>query len=139
MAIYQYNFVSIPVWIIAVCAIIAIFITTRLIKRMIVKGTPPNYFSYTEDVFMGMKWRWAYPLGDYELRPYCLVCDTILVYEEWPNRVMAEKTLFHCETCERVVSEQQGDHNYVVAKVHRQIERKVRTGEWQQVANINTI
>jgi len=91
----------------------------------------PTYLDYREDRFLGATWRWAYVGG----RPnktwaYCPSCDTVLVYAENRNYGGWETSL-HCETCDRTVLSQPGDRHDLVAKVERQIDRKIRNGEWK--------
>lgn len=42
-----------------------------------------------------------------------------------------QTTVLTCETCIRPLLHNRGDKDYLVAKVRRQIDRKLRTGEWK--------
>lgn len=95
------------------------------------KERPATYLDYREDRFFGAIWRWVYVGG----RPdktwaFCPSCDTVLVYSERMNYGDWETTL-HCETCAHTVLSQPCDRHDLVAKVERQIDRKVRSGEWK--------
>lgn len=92
--------------------------------------------NYERDTFFGVVWRWGY-LGSgqiYEksLAPYCPSDDTLLVKN--PNfsfdRTNAE---FYCETCRTVYTPQEGTAIELMGKVVRQIDRKLRVGEWREV------
>ena len=84
--------------------------------------------AYRSDRFLGMTWRWRYRRG----RPvniwcYCPDDDSELVYS---YSQLERQVTFECETCGRRFGQFSGDHNYVRGLVRRQIQRKLRTGEW---------
>ncbi len=90
----------------------------------------PSWKDYKEDRFYGMLWRWSYWGREViDLWCFCPVCDTVLVYGE--DRHVGTTT-FSCETCNRLTGQEAGDKDYVFAKVKRQIDRKIRTGEWSK-------
>lgn len=89
----------------------------------------PAWRRYREDHFLGMHWRWHYKGGQPEaIRCYCPQDDTQLTYHysQTDNEVH-----FHCETCDRIYGSFAGDAAYVRGVIRRQIQRKLRTGEWQ--------
>ncbi len=106
----------------------------------ITKQRGPSVGAYKCDNFLGIKWRWSYFSGQItNLWAYCPQCDTMLVYEEVgslydPDR----KTLLYCETCGCNRLDHQGDEDYLVQKIRRQIDRKIRTGEWADVVDRTT-
>jgi hypothetical protein len=73
-------------------------------------------------------WRWNYNYHGQpaNLRAYCPTCDTQLVYTEdrFPDRVW-----FTCEHCNCRYYEENGDKDYALAKVYRQIDRNLRLRE----------
>ncbi len=90
---------------------------------------------YTEDRIESVVWRWHY-VGSQIMgtAPYCPSCEAHLVYSEqydrgWPRTV--NRTEFHCEHCGVVRTSINGDHDYAIAKVEREIDRRIRTGEWK--------
>ena len=95
----------------------------------------PTWQSYTQDEFFGMVWRWDNYSRDpiNSMRAFCPRCDTMLVYSEhvWSSD-LASSTLFTCDTCGRQIAELEGSMSHVLGKIGRQIERKVRTGEWKR-------
>jgi predicted membrane protein len=131
----SYNFmistVIIPVWLLGVL-ILAILPTLILIIVLIVamrKGQKlPEWLNYTTDYFDGMTWRWEYFENSVNnLRCYCPNDDTLLIHSRG-----YESITFHCETCRREFGPFKGDRDYILAKTERQIERKVRNGEWEK-------
>lgn len=104
-----------------------------LLINAIKKDKGQSITEYTQDHFWGLNWRWSY-IGDQPHDPwaFCNTCDTCLVYLE--SGVYKQKAIsLHCETCESKLLEQDGDKQYLIDKVHRQIDRKIRTGEWINV------
>jgi ribosomal protein S27E len=97
------------------------------------RDNEPRTTDYTSDRFFGIVWRWSYPGGTMsEPRAYCPSCDTTLVYSE--NREYGEwRTHFYCETCQKECHDAQGGRAYVIAKVVRQVDRKLRNGEWKPI------
>ncbi|HYW04184.1 MAG TPA: hypothetical protein VFA86_09600 [Gammaproteobacteria bacterium] len=85
---------------------------------------------YRQDHFLGLRWRWRYrhgaPTG---IWCYCPGDDTQLIYNY--SQVDNEVT-FHCETCGKRYGSFAGDYSYVRGLIRRQIDRKLRTGEWRQ-------
>ena len=95
----------------------------------------PGWKSYRTDFFDGMKWNWRYDpsegsvvtiVGLYSLCPLDL---TQLVFEPSYDSVS-----FMCETCGRKFGPFPGDRQYVLARIERQIHRKIRTGDWERGA-----
>jgi hypothetical protein len=102
--------------------------------------TGPSLDDYTEDNFYNAIWRWKtfynnFPDGS--LWCFCPNCNTRLVYKnefETDRRGnMGRITIFTCETCHTDVTRLEGDKEFALSTVARQIERKVNTGEWKRV------
>jgi hypothetical protein len=75
-----------------------------------------------------MVWRWRYSevgSGLDSLWCFCPNDETQLVYVEDYDRVW-----FECETCRKRFGPLSGDKDHVLSMVKRQIDRKIRTGEW---------
>ncbi len=85
---------------------------------------------YRMDEFLGIRWRWRYR-GDMPtaIDAFCPADDTQLIYHYSQSD---NEVLFRCETCNREYGSFAGDAGYVRGIVRRQIERKLRTGEWQE-------
>lgn len=109
-------------------------VTVALVVRESTKKTSPSLADYTEDRFFGVVWRWRYAQGGPSgAWAFCPKCDTILVYS-YRHDYGDFKTTLHCETCEVDLATESGNKDDLVGKVHRQIDRKLRTGEWKSYA-----
>lgn len=106
--------------------------------HLVIKPKGPNVAAYNHDTFLGLKWRWSYisglPSGAWA---FCPQCDTMLVYSENSRFDPNHQTALTCETCNRVMLQHEGDKDYLVQKIHRQIDRKVRNGEWLDAVQQN--
>ncbi|MFZ3184747.1 MAG: hypothetical protein WA173_11470 [Pseudomonas sp.] len=97
----------------------------------------PSVTSYSKDFFLGVTWRWSYISG----RPinawaFCPHCDTVLVYSQVGSRFDPDKkVILSCETCNIDLLHHDGDKDYLVQKIHRQIDRKIRNNDWLTVIN----
>jgi len=123
---------TIPMWLLAVM-ILAILPTVILIIIGIValskQPEGPAWTDYTKDQFDGMTWRWQYAGNSMiNLWCYCPDDDTALVYS---FDEFLDKIAFHCESCKRNFGPFPGSRKYILDKVRRQIDRKVRNGEWK--------
>ena len=124
---------SVPTWwLYALYAISAITVLTLALRiRSAIKATGPIVTEYREDRFFGAIWRWKYfqggPTG---IWAFCPACDTVLVYS-YQRDFGDLKTALHCETCNRTILTESGDKDDLQGKVHRQIDRKIRNGEWK--------
>ena len=124
---------SVPTWWLYVLYAIsaAVVLTVGLRVRKAVMNTESTVTDYTEDRFFGAVWRWRYahggPTGTWA---FCPRCDTVLVYS-YRRDYGAVKTTLHCETCDLDIAAEPGDRDDLLGKVHRQIDRKIRTGEWK--------
>ena len=99
--------------------------------RAAVRNTDPTVTDYREDRFFGTVWRWHYAHGGPDgIWAFCPSCDTVLVYS-YQRDFGDLKTTLHCETCNRAILTEPGDRDNLVGKVHRQIDRKIRSGEWK--------
>lgn len=98
-------------------------------------GRRSGVYDYTHDRFLGLTWRWGYRRFGRPDVPWahCPVCDTALIYNSEGDGGRM-RTVLTCETCDRAVLQHEGDAQYLAAKILRQIERKIRTGEWQTAA-----
>ena len=64
----------------------------------------------------------------------------MLIYShEYSNKNFHQYvTKLFCETCNQTLLENEGDKEYLVNKIHRQIDRKIRTKEWVKIVEQNT-
>jgi hypothetical protein len=106
--------------------------TLYLLFRPLTRRSPrePDFTAYRADTFFGIVWRWNYSSqgNPQNLWCFCPRCDTQLVYSEdrYPDR-----TQFLCEHCDQKLHELNGTKDYALSQVIRQIDRKLRGGEWK--------
>jgi hypothetical protein len=113
----------------AAIGVITIYMRTRPIKE-------PEYNNYVTDLLHGAKWKWRWRHNSISgLWCFCPTCDGFLVYDDYTRRSYLErenKTEFICENCgNKVVAFIGGDKDYAIAAVTREIDRRVRTGEYK--------
>lgn len=119
--------VSLPVWLLIVVGL-AILPTLRWLISLL-RREP--WRKYAQDNFEGMVWRWDYVRGrPRNLVAYCPEDDTAIL---WTKDAFVQKVSFRCETCDRGFGTIVGGVQYVRDKIERQIERKLRGGEWKSV------
>lgn len=93
----------------------------------------PRREDYVRDRFLGVLWEWRYNARQVpvDLWASCPDCATRLV--SYTTRPPEEKRLkMYCEHCRVNLLSEAGERDYLHARVARQIERKLRTGEWQE-------
>lgn len=99
----------------------------------------PEWKTYIEDRMYGSIWRW-YWAGDsiQDLWCFCPGCDATLVYDDSSCRfgsLTEPKTDFICENCRggtKVSSIKGGSKYYAVGVIEREIQRRIRTGEYKK-------
>ena len=94
------------------------------------RNKEPRKSDYKEDIIFGAQWKWGYDWGEnpINITPFCPTCHTRLVslIERYPHKIT-----FQCETCRRDIVTLEGEHNFVIGAIARQIERVLNTGEWK--------
>jgi len=125
---------AIPHWALYLLAAAVVFTVVVLVWAA-VDAMAPEWKGYVEDDFFGVPWRWRYISNQvYDPWAFCPSCDTQLVYSQTGGRFSPEPrsvTLF-CERCRQDRLVHDGDRNYLVAAVKRQIDRNLRTGDWKK-------
>ena len=126
--------VSLPIWLLAILisvssgSLLIFFIAWTKSKRK------PPWIRYTEDVFDGLRWRWEYSgKNPKHFYPYCPNDDTKFNIDERAGIFDPTTTFLICDTCRREWGPFKGFfHNYQ-EKIYRQVELKIRNGEWKKV------
>ena len=123
-----------PNWSLYFLALMSIHTLVYWMAR-VVKPKGPSVAAYNHDTFLGLKWRWSYISGcPANAWAFCPHCDTMLVYSEVGSRYDPDrKTVLTCETCNDDLLHHEGSRDYLVERIHRQIDRKIRNGEWLHV------
>lgn len=106
--------------------VVAIWVSVRPNR----KEASDSWRSYTEDDFLGLRWRWKYfQSGTLEHPiPFCPHCD----YQVFPHHASAynviERIGFHCDSCGRNLPEFNESFESLRSKIERFIQQKVRAG-----------
>lgn len=122
----------IPMWLFWLLILGSIATIFRILKSFLTTGYSAKY---RRDEFFELVWRWSYPLrpaGD-RIWCFCPKCETRLIYRA---RMLDGVNLinFFCETCNKEYPQRfSGEIDEVLSKVIRQIDRKIRTGDWKSV------
>jgi hypothetical protein len=127
--------VPIPVW--AMIVLISLILPTLFVfASKLAQNPAPSWRDYTRDRFKGMIWRWRYSStvgGCHNVWCYCPEDDTSLVYSQLGGVYDPKQIVLTCETCGRQFGPFEGDREYFIASIERQIDRKIRTEEWRSV------
>lgn len=96
----------------------------------------PAHESYTQDSFFEAVWEWGWWHGGIRgLVSLCPRCQCELVAEKyWSEERGGYVVHLRCQHCGYIVATPGGSAGDLDARVTREIRRKVRTGEWAQVA-----
>jgi len=131
----------IPGWALVIVAVLAIPSVVAGFRRLRTPAPARPENSYFDDDVHSVTWRWRYAGHSIiHLLAFCPVCDSQLVYEHvhpdatryrlWQDEPQA--TRLHCEHCSAVRAKMPGGRDYAWGAVEREIQRRIRTGEWRQ-------
>jgi hypothetical protein len=119
-----------PAWVLGLLLLISVFACSRFLMGL--RGNQqPQWMTYLSDHFYGTRWRWQFTESGnsiVRLTPYCPVDDTQLVGVTGYLSVHLK-----CETCSQEWGPFSGSGVNLEDAVKRQIDRKLRTGEWTKV------
>lgn len=122
--------VTLPVWPLVIGGVLTLPTIIRIIGAIIRRKEP--WKEYTEDEFHNMTWRWRYygdePVG---LTAFCPIDETQVLWVIRFGRGAPNSVDFRCETCGRILEEIEGTQSHIQSMICRQIDRKLRTGEWK--------
>ena len=118
---------SVPCWTVILLCLICTPTIWRLVVRLRKRKAP--FRSYCEDCFLEVRWRWNYSVWNHvvELQCFCIDDDTELSLSN-----SFGQTHLRCETCGRSYGPFDGSRAYLWDAARRQVERKIRTGEWEK-------
>ncbi len=130
--------ITMPRWLFALTALVALSAVWNTYSAYRKSSTGPSKHDYVEDHFDGLVWRWSYDFSGAIKEPWCFcpACDSMLVYSEEPGDSYVGKRAFvhfTCEVCGVRRGSLEGDRRYIVARIQRMIDRKLRVGEWRAV------
>ncbi|MDZ4298791.1 MAG: hypothetical protein U0998_06000 [Moraxellaceae bacterium] len=128
---------SLPGWAWLVISIFALKGLVNIYLAIKRESEQPEFKKYIEDHIHGAIWRWSW-VGNQitNVWCYCPRCDATLVYNDSSCRnylTDIKKTDFICENCgHRVVASIiGGDKDYATSAIMREIDRRIRTGEYK--------
>lgn len=126
---------SVQGWLLCVLGLLALIGIILIFKSMPI--LKPEHCSYVEDFLYEIRWRWDWANNVIsDLWCFCPTCDATLIYDDSSCRnhlIEANQTDFICERCKKVVSTIHGGNlNYATSAVEREIDRRVRTGEYRR-------
>ena len=115
------------VFLFAIVGVITIFQALKPVDK-------PEHMAYIEDDIRGATWRWEWIENRlYDLWCYCPHCDATLVSQV---DSISYETHFLCENCHSTVTSFKGrNKDYALGAVKREIDRRIRTGEYQKKLN----
>ncbi len=129
---------SLPGWAWLLIFILAFVGLINIYLSLKGESEEPEFKSYIEDFVYGAKWRWSW-VGNQISNVWCFCprCDATLVYDDSSCRNLysdVNKTDFICENCGHsvVASITGGNKDYATSAIRREIERRVRTGEYKK-------
>lgn len=123
---------AIPTWVLYLLLLCVFYVAVSLMI-LLAKPRKKKVTSYKQDNFLDIIWRWSYQRKK-PVDPWCFCpdCKTELIYNYTGSRENQETELF-CETCNITKLRHDGDTKYLINRILRLIERKIRTGEWREV------
>lgn len=125
--------IPLPVWLLSIVGLLALFPVVQFVRFVRRRD------EYTQDHAYGVFWRWETVSGIITgLQSFCPHCDMQLSYHEQrsdheqPSYLYPPHfTQFVCERCGTRSDKLNGDRIHALGLVEREMERRRRTGEWQ--------
>jgi len=131
LAAWQFIFtpILIPLWLLALLSFSAVAIVIIIFVVVFHRET---HSDYTSDEFYGVKWRWQYFDGGSldEPVPFCVKCDFQLKPTFASSYSAVDHWVYRCENCGHVGADFRESISDFHDRVRRQIQRKLRSGEW---------
>ncbi|HKQ24735.1 MAG TPA: hypothetical protein VJT81_09875 [Burkholderiales bacterium] len=128
---------SVPNWLLGLLALLSV--PAVLIAGVVIwvkvspqKEVGPDWHSYTEDEYFGLRWRWRYGSdGDiYDLCTFCPHCDYQIGAQDARAYSVVDRVRFHCDSCGRHLGEFDESPLSLESKVKRSVQQKLRNGTW---------
>jgi hypothetical protein len=123
---------ALPGWILVLLGAAAAFGLYVLVEVLRPRTAKPDWRDYRQDTIFDMVWRWGYA-GDRisNLCSFCPRCDTqVYLRGDHPSDFHPHRTVFHCDHCDTRITVN-GGYIDVGDKVAREIQRRLRSGEWR--------
>jgi len=132
---------SVPNWlfVILVLSTLAVLVLAGVAVWAIFfsSDSTPSFRSYTEDVVLGIRWRWHYGSDGsiYNLVSFCPRCDYQIFARNSSGYRAVDSLEFRCEDCGAVVAHFEVPLEEVESRVMRHIQKNLRIGSWSKVVN----
>lgn len=129
---------SLSGWALCVFFILALVGIIYIYKDVKRESEEPDFKSYTEEFIYGAKWKWNWAGNQFSnVWCFCPRCDGELVYDDSSCRSLYSDTIktdFICENCGHslITSISGGNKDYATGAVKREIDRRIRTGEYKK-------
>ncbi len=118
----------IPNWIILIGALSFLLFVVVILRTLWLSFF--NWHAYTSDEFLGINWRWHWEGNEIlGLIPFCPTCE--LEVTGYMPEYSEYQTVFHCDRCNTSLQSLNMEPQHIADRVIREIQRKVRTGEWR--------
>ncbi|WP_444910280.1 hypothetical protein [Microbulbifer sp. TRSA005] len=129
---------SVPGWVLFPLTIITAYFLLSLLMAVQKKWSrvePPLFTRYVEDFLFDAKWHWSWREGAVKnLHSFCPSCEGQLIYDDSNCDDIYEDhcdTKLICENCDyKIISTIRGYAEEALARVEREILRRVRVGEY---------
>jgi len=99
---------------------------------------PPSVADYHADHFFGVDWTWRWLDGSYDqIYSACALCPKCQYQLRIRSSIELSRvvTVFHCDSCERIVSMEECHPDDLQSKLVRLIHQKIRNRTWLEVVN----
>ena len=124
--IFLFSDMVIPMWIFI--GLVLLSLVSILIGILKIKS--PKHRSYKEENIDRIVWRWRYNILNeiFDMKPFCPTDNTQLIFRYLGlNRL---QIMIDCETCRKTFGPFDGDISYLINRIKRQIERRIRNKEY---------
>ncbi len=132
----------VPGWLLLIVFFITLIGVILLFLNFSYKPEDPPFKSYTEDFIRRTLWRWSWSNNRVlNLWCYCPHCDATLIYDDSScyayNYMEKDKTDFICENCSNTIitTIEGGNKDYALGLITREISRRIRTKEYEDLIN----
>lgn len=126
--------VTVAIWVLYALGACAFAVVAGGLVMLVLWLRQAEWQGYTDDQFFGARWNWSYRNNRIsDLRPLCPTCQTVLVGRlEGDGFIEPISVQLDCERCAITHVRHNGDQDSLFGAVRRQIDRNIRTNDWQQ-------
>jgi hypothetical protein len=106
--------------------LLGIFVLIHILIDVFILTQKPQYYSYNEDIFYNIKWKWDWNKHKkiLNLNAFCPACNQALYFH---YDSLLHKTEFICHSCNKQLANVNSSHrNFVQQSVKSSITRKLK-------------